>query len=215
MIGKVPVNFQEMGVSSLSASAHKFHGPRGIGCLVLQKQLDCRPLMYGGQQQLGYRPGTVSVALVAGMRRALEIAVENLDRNANQMARARDKLQSLLQLDHPHMVVNGSAATSRLPHTLNVSFPGLDRQALLIALDQRGVACSTGSACASGSSEPSPVLIAMGCPRQVVDGSLRISLGRETTCEEVLQVVEILGEVVRQVEKSTAGRPTSRLAYRE
>ena len=202
-VGKVPVDFQRLGVASLSASAHKFHGPRGIGLLVLQKQLDFWPLMYGGQQQLGYRPGTESVALVAGMCRALEIAVEKLEQNTRKMARARDQLQSLLQADHPEMVVNGSLADSRLPHTLNVSFPGLNRQALLMALDQQGVACSTGSACASGSSEPSPVLIAMGCPRPVVDGSLRISVGRQTTDAEVQFAAQIFRDVVSRLRRSS------------
>jgi cysteine desulfurase len=197
VVGKLPVNFGSLGVSAMTISAHKFQGPRGIGALLVKHGVQLEPVTYGGSQQLGTRPGTESVALAVGMQVALEAAVTQLAQRQQHTRHLRDQLQKHLLREVPGCVVNGAAAP-RLPHTLNVSFPGLDRQTLLIALDRQGVCCSTGSACASGAQEPSPVLLAMGCPAEIVDGSLRISLGPTTTPEEVHQAGQIL---VKTVEK--------------
>jgi cysteine desulfurase len=189
--GKLPINFRELGVDALSISAHKFHGPRGIGALVVRHGVKLVPLHFGGFQQAGLRPGTEDVALASGMHMALRLWQQEADERAARMSRLRDRLEALLQAGDPTLVVNGQHA-ARLPHTSNVSFPGLNRQALLMALDQAGVACSTGSACASGSSEPSPVLIAMGCETAVIEGALRLSLGATTTPAEVDEAARLI-----------------------
>lgn len=197
VVGKLPVNFGSLGVAAMTISAHKFQGPRGIGGLLVKHGVDLEPVTHGGSQQLGTRPGTESVVLAVGMQVALEDAVAQLTQRQQHTSRLRDKLQEHLVREVPRCVVNGAHAP-RLPHTLNVSFPGLDRQALLMALDRQGVCCSTGSACASGSQEPSPVLLAMGCPVEIVEGSLRISLGPTTTPAEVHLAGQIL---VKTIEK--------------
>lgn len=182
VVGKLPTDFQQLGVSTLGFSAHKFHGPRGVGGLIVRNRTNLRPLLVGGSQQLGIRPGTESVASVVGMAKALELFVAEEESREERMRRLRDQLQQEL-LDGCDCRQNGSEP--RLPHTLNLSFPGLDRQALVMALDLAGVEASTGSACTSGSSEPSHVLQAMGCGLQTVESSIRFSLGSLTKAEEI------------------------------
>jgi len=198
-IGRTSIDFHELGVSALSLSAHKFHGPPGVGALVLTEANDFSPAFFGGKQQFGYRPGTETVALAVGMCHALELATDTLAETVQQMQRMRDLLESKLVETHGDTVIHGLRAARRLPHILNVSFPGVDRQALLMALDQKGVACSTGSACASGSSEPSAVLISMGCSEDIVAGSVRFSVGRETTRQQTLRAAEIIGHLVAKL----------------
>jgi len=184
VVGKLPVDFRDLGVSLMSLAAHKFHGPPGIGALAVRHGVKLHPQLHGGFQQSGLRPGTENVALAVGMHRALEIWQSEADERIKHMRRLRDRFESKLRQGYAQLVINGAGAT-RLPHTSNVAFVGLDRQALFMALDVAGVACSTGSACASGSSEPSPVLQAMGCPKEVVDSSLRFSLGAGTAEAEI------------------------------
>ncbi len=191
MVGKLPVLFDELGVDALTLSAHKFHGPCGIGVLIVRGGVSLQPIMFGGFQQQGLRPGTESVALVIGLQRALELWHSNADERAKRMAKLRDRLENRLRVEYPEVVINGGSA-DRVPHCTNISFPGVNRQTLLLALDQAGVYCSTGSACASGSSEPSAVLKAMKCSETVIDGSLRISLGATTTTDEIDQAAEII-----------------------
>jgi cysteine desulfurase len=197
-VGKVPVNFRELGVAALSFTAHKLHGPRGIGGLLLGTGWELQPIVFGGAQQLGSRPGTESVLLAVGLQTALDEALVDLAERGERLQRLRNLLQTTLQSNLSECVVHSDQA-DRLPHTLNVSFPGLDRQALLMALDQRGIACSTGSACASGSQEPSPVLLAMGCEGKIVNSSLRISLGSTTTPDEVTEAATVLIEIVAKM----------------
>ena len=184
--GKMAIDFRSMGVAALSISAHKFGGPPGVGALVLRHGVAIAPLMHGGFQQAGLRPGTEPVALAAGMEAALAFWQREQDALTAALAGLRDEFESMLREGWPALVVNGAAA-ERLPHTSNVSFPGLDQQKLAMALDLAGVACSTGSACASGSLEPSPTLVAMGCARPVLEGSLRFSFGPQTTRDQVLE----------------------------
>ncbi|MEX2140101.1 MAG: cysteine desulfurase family protein [Pirellulales bacterium] len=199
VVGKLPVDFAALGVATLAFSAHKFHGPRGIGGLVVRGDIELQPVFYGGFQQGGLRPGTEPVALIVGMQKALELWRRDRDQRLQRMTALRDRFEAALRGRVSGLIVNGVDA-KRLPHTSNVSFPGLDRRALAMALDLDGIACSTGSACASGSSEPSPVLIAMGLSDEVVAGSLRFSLGAttseaeiDTAIERVVSVVERLG----------------------
>jgi cysteine desulfurase len=188
MVGKLPVDIRQLGAAALTLSGHKFHGPPGVGALVLRHGARIAPLAYGGFQQWGLRPGSEPVALAVGLLRALEIYEGEAVVRARRMRELRNRLEAGLKAGFPGVAVNGAGA-SRLPHTSSLAFVGLDRQALAMALDLAGVACSTGSACASGSSEPSGVLLAMDCPREVVSSSLRFSLGAETTAEEIDEAV--------------------------
>jgi cysteine desulfurase len=183
-VGKIPVNFTELGVDALAATAHKFHGPLGIGVLVLRHGVKLGPSLYGGFQQAALRPGTESVALAIGMQTALELWQREAEARRERMATLRDRLEREIRADYPDAVVIGAGAP-RLPHTSNIAFVGLDRQALVMALDLAGVACSTGSACASGSSEPSPTLVAMGLAEEVISSSIRFSLGAPTTADQI------------------------------
>lgn len=192
-VGKLRVRFDELGVTSLAFSAHKFHGPRGIGGLVLKSKTALKPLVVGGSQQLGSRPGTEPLELVVGMAKALSITS---GRNTS-VESLRNLLQSKL-LRGTKCVVNGTEP--RLAHTLNVAFPGVDRQALVMALDLAGIDCATGSACTSGSSEPSHVLIAMGLPPEVINSSIRFSLSRLNTESETIEAADRILSVVNDLQ---------------
>ncbi len=202
-IGKTPLNFRDLGASAMTLTPHKFHGPRGIGALVLDDHVKLNASMFGGSQQLAMRPGTESVELAIGFERALQLAMESVPDAAAEMERLRDRLEMLLVdlIGEDEVFIVGKDAP-RLPHTSNVAFPGLDRQALVMALDMAGVACSTGSACASGSSEPSPTLIAMGLPEEVISGSIRLSLSRFTTEPEVDEVASRIFNCVKRLRRS-------------
>lgn len=184
VVGKLPVNFRELGVATLSFAAHKFHGPLGIGALIVRQDVELAPQLFGGFQQAGLRPGTESVALAVGMLRALERWHAESEQRIARFTKLRDNFERAISTGWPAAVVIGSDA-DRLPHTSNIAFVGLDRQALFIALDQAGVACSTGSACASGSSEPSPTHLAMGLDPGVRSSALRFSLGATTTPADI------------------------------
>ena len=198
MVGKLPVNFSDIGCDAMSFTAHKLHGPRGVGGLLLKHNVVPEPMLFGGFQQMAFRPGTEDVAMLAGMHRAIELATEDPEREA-RMNSLRELLESQL-LDRFEVTINGQSA-SRMPHTTNVSFTGIDRQAFLMAADIEGLAISTGSACASGSSEPSPVLLAMGSNNDVVRGSVRISLGATTTQSEVEKAIERISSIVEKLLK--------------
>ena len=192
-VGKIEVHFRNLGVDAMTFTAHKFHGPRGIGGLLLRSGLEPSPLFFGGFQQMAMRPGTEDVALAAGMHRALELFVENPTNRTMHLRTLRDALESIVVRELPDTVVN-SRDVPRIPHTLNLSFPGLNRQAFLMAADVAGLAISTGSACASGSSEPSHVLVAMGSEKDIVEGSLRISVGADTT---MLEIEDAANRIIR------------------
>lgn len=199
-VGKLPVDFQQLNVTALSLTAHKFHGPVGIGALVVRSNVELRPRLWGGFQQAGLRPGTEPVALAVGLQKALELWQQAADVRCQRITALRDRLEGALRAEFAELVVSGAGAT-RLPHTSNMAFPGLDRQALLMALDMAGVACSTGSACASGSSDPSPVLLAMGLPSTVVNAALRFSLGAFTTDAEVTEAVRRISQIVKDLQR--------------
>jgi cysteine desulfurase len=187
-VGKIPVHFRQLGVDALTAAAHKFHGPAGIGILLIRHGVPLASSLQGGFQQTGLRPGTEPIALAVGMKTALELATRELDARRQRMTELRDQLERQILAGYADAVVIGADAP-RLPHTSNIAFVGLDRQALVIALDLAGVACSTGSACASGSSEPSPALVAMGLPEAQISSSVRFSLGATTTPADIDEAV--------------------------
>ena len=193
-VGKIPVSFRNLDVDAMTFSAHKFYGPRGVGGLIFRSSAPPDPISWGGFQQMGIRPGTEDVATAVGMLTSLELSLEGLSRY-DEVERLRDRLESDL-IAHWDVVINGSGAR-RLPHTSNVSFPGIDRQAFLMAADMAGLDISTGSACASGSSEPSPALMAMGLPADVIGGSIRISLGVGNTEKEIDGSLLRMGQIVK------------------
>ncbi len=197
-VGKIAVDVVELGVDALTFSTHKIHGPRAFGGLLLRPGVTVEPRLFGGAQQFGLRPGTECVATAIGGETAVEKACrEQLVRGA-EMAALRDRLEANLDADCPSVSVNGGA-TTRLPHTSNVAFPGLDRQALLMALDIEGVAAATGSACSSGSSEPSTVLAAMGLGDEIIGSSLRFSISPRTTREEIDRASATIARVARRL----------------
>ncbi len=204
VVGKLPVDFAGLGVATLSCAAHKFHGPLGIGALILGHNVRLRPLVYGGHQQAGLRPGTETVALVLGMRAALECWSREADARAARMRALRDRLEQQILTEEPSATIIGQQV-ERLPNTSNIAFPGLDRQALVMALDLAGVACSTGSACASGSSEPSVSLVAMGLEKALVDGSIRLSLGATTTAPEIDEAASRILRVCQHLRRRSNG----------
>jgi cysteine desulfurase len=197
-VGKIGVDFRSLAVDAMTVAAHKFHGPLGIGGLALRHGVEPRPLLVGGFQQSGLRPGTESPLLVAGMLAALEAWYREASARTHHLAMLRDDLQRRLVAACGPTVVLG-AAVERLPQTLNIAFVGLDRQALFVALDAAGVACSTGSACASGSSEPSPTLLAMGRSEAEISGALRFSVGASTTAAEVIEGATRISRVVNEL----------------
>lgn len=190
-VGKIPVDFAALGVDALTLAPHKYHGPLGIGGLLLRAGLQPRPVLWGGFQQQTLRPGTEPVALTLAFAEATRLATLELQARTARMAGLRDRLESSLEQRLPNIVIHGHSAP-RVPNTSLISFPGIDRQGLLIALDLAGLACSTGSACQSGSSEPSPVLLAMGCPEAWTASALRFSLGAFTTAEEIDAAVGLI-----------------------
>jgi cysteine desulfurase len=193
VVGKRPVSFRRLGVASMSIAAHKFQGPLGIGALIVRQNVPLAPLMFGGTQQSGLRPGTESAALAVGMATALDLWQREQEACGQRLARLRDRFEASLRAELPDVVVHGAGA-ERLPQTSSVAFPGIDGQVLLMALDLVGVACSVGAACSSGSTELSPTLRAMELPNALVASSLRFSLGATTTEAEI---DEAIGRIVR------------------
>ncbi|MGL4511927.1 MAG: cysteine desulfurase family protein [Lacipirellulaceae bacterium] len=203
VVGKAPIGFRELRATSLTLTAHKFHGPMGIGALVLRAGTTLAPQLRGGRQQGGVRPGTEGVELAVGLATALEIAFADAGR-MRRLRDLRDRFEGSLRHRLSNIEVVGEGV-ARLPHTSCVAFVGLDRQAILMALDLAGVACSTGSACASGSSEPSPVLVAMRLDERVYGAALRFSLGATTTTAEIDGAVDRISRVVNTLRAGAGG----------
>jgi len=200
-VGRIPVDFHKLGVATLASSAHKFHGPGGVGLLLVRKGVKLVPRTFGGGQQGGRRPGTPTVALAVGLAKALELWQGEADRRIARWSSLIGRLESglIARLGPDRVIRNGPGDLAfRLPQTLNVGFPGLDGDALLMQLDLAGVAVSLGSACASGASTPSPTLVAMGVPGDRLRASVRFSLGAST---DEAEVDEALARVVAVVER--------------
>jgi len=200
-VGKIPVHFGQLQVSALTLTAHKFHGPRGIGALIIQRTVRLEPRLFGGFQQTGLRPGSEPVELAVGLHHALQVWQRDASTRAARMAALRDRFEQLLRDAAIGVVINGQGAP-RLPHTCNVAFPGLDCQAVHMALDMAGIACSIGSACASGSTEPSAVLLAMRLPEDIVKSSLRFSLGAFTTRQDIDMAADRVVQAIRRLHRA-------------
>ena len=198
--GKIPVDVEKLGVDLLSLSAHKIHGPKGVGALYIRKGTALRPLLYGGHHERDRRPGTENVPGIVGLGKAAEMAGAHLDDDAERIAALRDRLEQGIIQRVPRVEVVGSGDRSRrLPNTSNLSFDCVEGEAFVISMDLRGVACSTGAACSSGSVEPSHVLTAVGRSRDQARASVRFSLGRFNTAEDIDYALEVLPAVVEQL----------------
>lgn len=195
--GILPIDVKAMNIDLLSISAHKFHGPKGVG--VMYARRGCVPEMYidGGEQERGHRAGTENVAGIVGAAAAFAEAMSERDEKAERLCAMRDEIQSGL-MKIPGAQVNGGAAP-RLPGTLNMSFDGIDGQSLIFELDLKGLAASSGSACASGSVNPSHVLLALGLPYKLAHGSLRLSLGKYNTPDEAEMIIRIVSDTVAEL----------------
>ena len=204
-VGKMPVNFHELGVTTLSASGHKFGAPVGVGILLVNRCTRIQPMQFGGHQQRGRRPGTESVALAVGFAAALAASLRDLESTQTRMICFRRRFLEVLQRDAAPVILNGPAAGG-LPHVFNLSFPGCRADALLMALDLAGVNCSTGSACSSGSLLPSPVLSAMGIGEKRLHSAMRFSFGWSLTEEEIDEAAGCISRVVQRLRK-TADQP--------
>jgi cysteine desulfurase len=201
-VGKLAVHFHNLGVTTLTFSAHKFHGPKGVGALLARKGVRLRPHVLGGHQQQGRRPGTEPVALIVGLATALELWRKQAEEQVEHVRRLHALFLDQLRATAGPVVVNGPAegtSTRGLPHTLNISFPGCRADSLLMNLDLAGVACSTGSACSSGSLLPSPVLQAMGVPAEVLHSAMRFSFSMLTTQAEVAEASRRIAAVVARL----------------
>jgi cysteine desulfurase len=199
--GKIPIDVNQFQLDLLSLSGHKLYAPKGIGALYVRGGTRLKQLLYGGHHQRGVRPGTENVAGIVGFGRAAEIARHSLANDAKRLSALRDQLEHGLLHCVPHSRINGGRAP-RTPNTTNLVFPGVEGEALLIALDLKGLACSTGAACSSGAVEPSHVLTAIGLPAEEARASLRFSLGRHTTQAEIdvaLRVVPVAVAQLRQL----------------
>jgi cysteine desulfurase len=196
--GKIPIDVNELHVDLLSLSGHKLYAPKGVGALYVRTGTRLRQLLYGGHHQRGFRPGTENVAGIVGLGKAAEIARNSLASDALRMSTLRDRLERGLLERVPHVHVNGGLAP-RTPNTTNIIFAGIEGEALVIALDLRGLACSVGAACSSGAVEPSHVLTAIGLSQEEAKSSLRFSLGRHTTESEIDFALEIIPAAVTQL----------------
>jgi cysteine desulfurase len=194
-VGKVPVDVEKLGVDLLALSAHKIYGPKGVGALYVRKGTRLEPFMYGGHHERDRRPGTENVAGIVGLGAAAELAQRLLGEDASCLAALRDRLEAGILARVENVRVN-SNPEHRQPNTLNVTFEGIKGESLVMALDLEGVACSTGSACASGSIEPSHVLTALGLSSDQARSSIRLSLGRYNTEAEVDVALEVIPRVV-------------------
>lgn len=193
-VGHVPISVREQNIDMLSLSAHKFHGPRGIGVLYVRKGVPLFNLIEGGAQERGRRPGTENLPAIAGMAAALKEAVSHMAAAEEKVSSLRDILiEGLSKI--PHARLNGDEKR-RLPGNVNFCFEGIEGESLLLLLDNKGVAASSGSACTSGSLDPSHVLLALGLPHEVAHGSLRLSLSEENTKEEMYYIIDAVREVV-------------------
>jgi cysteine desulfurase len=210
--GKLPIDVNTLQVDLLSISGHKLYAPKGIGALYVRGGTRLRQLLYGGHHQRGFRPGTENVAGIVGLGKAAEIARASLAEDARRVSALRDTLEHGLLSRVPHSHAN-SAHALRTPNTTNITFPGIEGEALIISLDLKGLACSTGAACSSGSVEPSHVLTAIGLTAEEARASIRFSLGRHTTAEEIdfaLRVVPAAVEQLRELSPTYRKEATAR-----
>jgi cysteine desulfurase len=206
-VGKIPVHFHDLGVTSLTVSGHKFHAPKGIGLLLLKRGVKLSPLLWGGHQQQGLRPGTESPALAVGIATALELAQKRMRQSFETVRTLKQRFIEVLRTEAEPVVINGPLDESQAsPYVANASFPGCRAELLLMKLDLAGVACSTGSACSSGSLLPSPVLKAMGVPDEVLLSAMRFSFNPLLTEADVVEAARRIVKAVKELRSNDCER---------
>ncbi|MBW4505114.1 MAG: cysteine desulfurase NifS [Scytonematopsis contorta HA4267-MV1] len=197
-VGKIPLNMKSSTIDMLTLSGHKLHAPKGIGALYLRRGVRFRPLLIGGHQERGRRGGTENVPGIIGLGKAAELEMLYLEQGSKKQKKLRDKLEQILIATIPECEVNGHP-TERLPNTTNIGFKYIEGEAILFHLDKHGICASSGSACTSGSLEPSHVLRAMGLPYTILHGSIRFSLSRYTTDTEIDTVIEVMPGIIERL----------------
>jgi len=197
-VGKLPIDLKSLPIDYLALSGHKLHAPKGIGVLYLRRGTRFRPFIKGGHQERGRRAGTENVPYILGLGKACELAASHMEEERTRVSAMRDRLQAGLLAAIPNCKINGDEA-HRLPNTVNISFEAVEGEALLLQMDQYGICASSGSACTSGSLEPSHVLRAMGVPFNYAHGSVRFSLCRYNTDAEVDRVLEVMPKIVHDL----------------
>ncbi|MFA6054986.1 MAG: cysteine desulfurase NifS [Thermodesulfovibrionales bacterium] len=197
-VGKIPIDTKKLPVDMLSLSGHKLHAPKGIGALYVRKKTRFNPYLIGGHQEKGRRAGTENVASIIALGKACELAMKDIEKESAFLSRLRDKLEQALLKSSSDTRINGDV-TSRLPNTSNISFEYVEGEAILLRLNEYGICASSGSACTSGSLEPSHVLRAIGVPFTAIHGSIRFSLSRYNTEEEIDKVIEIVPGIIKDL----------------
>ena len=193
--GSLDIDVQKLNIDSLSISAHKFYGPKGIGALFVRKGIKFNPLINGGHQEKGKRAGTHNTPLIVGLAEALKLSYENLEEKNDKIRKLRDYYINEIEKRIPYIKINGDRS-NRLPGNANISFKFIEGEGILLNLDNKGICASSGSACTSGSLDPSHVLLAIGLPHEIAHGSVRISIGKYNTKEEVDYLIDSLVEIV-------------------
>jgi len=196
--GKIPIDVQNLNVDLLTISGHKLYGPKGVGALFAKRGVRLVPLIHGGHHERNRRGGTENVAGIAGLGKAAEIALRDMERESAQLTTLRNRIEKGLAEKIPHIKINGHI-DKRLPNTANISFEFVEGESLLLNLDMKGIAASSGSACTSGSLEPSHVLLAMGLTHEMSHGSVRFSLGKSNSAEDVEYLIEIMPPIVERM----------------
>ncbi|HWL66705.1 MAG TPA: cysteine desulfurase family protein, partial [Actinomycetota bacterium] len=199
-LGNIPVDVHSWGVDLAAFAGHKIGGPKGVGALYVRSGVPLEPVIHGGGQERGLRSGTLNVPGIVGLGIAAEIAAREVDAKAARLRTLRDGLLDGIRRAIPDVVVNGTLE-HRAPNNVNVCIPGTEGETLLLLLDERGIACSSGSACASGALDPSHVLLALGLQPEVAKGSLRFTLGRSSTKADVDALLDVLPDVVGRARK--------------
>jgi cysteine desulfurase len=198
--GKMPIHVDDLGVDLLTISAHKIHGPKGVGALYIRKGTNIAPLVTGGSQERSFRAGTENIPAIAGLAKAAEMATAFLDEICGRIGSLRDNLEDQIMHRIDNVTINGYD-TSRIPNTSSVRFAFIDGESILLHLDLQGICASTGSACATGSAEPSHVLSAMGLSPVEAQGSIRFSLGKDNTQQDIDRIAEVMPGIVSQLRR--------------
>lgn len=197
-IGNIPINLKDLNIDLLSLSAHKFHGPKGVGVLYIKKGVNISNMIHGGGQEKSMRAGTENVAGIVGLGKAIEMATSDIQKKSEYLIDLRERLIKGIMESIPDTILNGDP-TNRLPGNVNVCFKYIEGESILLMLDMKGVCASSGSACTSGSLNPSHVLLAIGLPHEIAHGSLRLTLSEENTQEEIEHVLETLPPIIQNL----------------
>lgn len=197
-IGNIPINLKELNIDLLSLSAHKFHGPKGVGALYIKRGVNIVNLIHGGGQERNMRAGTENVAGIVGLGKAIELATKGIEKKSTYLINLRERLIKGIMDNIPDTILNGDSI-NRLPGNVNVCFKYIEGESILLMLDMKGICASSGSACTSGSLEPSHVLLAIGLPHEIAHGSLRLTLSEENTQEDIDYVLETLPPIVQNL----------------